>query len=388
MLRKNTFLLGISLAGALAVAVGCSGEEEDTESATSDIVQSQDLVISQVYGGGGNAGAVYTHDFVELFNRGKADVELGGKVLQYAAAASSFSATKDIVKLPAFTLKPGKYYVVQLAPGSATPVGDPLPKADYVASQPGEVIAMGKDKGKVALTTEADALVCGKADAPCEQEKLDALIDFVGYGAANQYEGNPTGALGSDKAAIRRGGGCAETGDNSSDFDTSGPPAPHLTDSPDCDSVDASVPPPVSADAAAPRPDAGSRPDASTPKPRDAGKADASKPSDAGSAPDDTDDDRSEEEDDDDDSATSSGSVTRKPSKKAASTTSTGAPPPQFVATAPDACAMTSGPTGSSTGFTALFGLALALVTLRRSSPQGAALQRRGAAPPAPRSQP
>jgi hypothetical protein len=26
------------------------------------------VVVSQVYGGGGNAGSVYTHDFVELFN--------------------------------------------------------------------------------------------------------------------------------------------------------------------------------------------------------------------------------------------------------------------------------------------------------------------------------
>lgn len=31
---------------------------------------SPDLVISQVYGGGGNSGAPYTHDFIELFNRG------------------------------------------------------------------------------------------------------------------------------------------------------------------------------------------------------------------------------------------------------------------------------------------------------------------------------
>jgi hypothetical protein len=28
---------------------------------------SPDIVISQVYGGGGNSGAMYTHDFVELF---------------------------------------------------------------------------------------------------------------------------------------------------------------------------------------------------------------------------------------------------------------------------------------------------------------------------------
>ena len=29
---------------------------------------SPDLVISQVYGGGGNGGAPYTHDFIELFD--------------------------------------------------------------------------------------------------------------------------------------------------------------------------------------------------------------------------------------------------------------------------------------------------------------------------------
>src|ERR1043165_2829511 len=28
------------------------------------------VVISQVYGGGGNASSVYTNDFIELFNRG------------------------------------------------------------------------------------------------------------------------------------------------------------------------------------------------------------------------------------------------------------------------------------------------------------------------------
>ena len=31
---------------------------------------SPDIVISQVYGGGGNSGATLTNDFIELFNRG------------------------------------------------------------------------------------------------------------------------------------------------------------------------------------------------------------------------------------------------------------------------------------------------------------------------------
>ena len=44
---------------------------------TSDVsALSTGVVISQVYGGGGNSGAPYTHDFVELFNRGSAPVSL------------------------------------------------------------------------------------------------------------------------------------------------------------------------------------------------------------------------------------------------------------------------------------------------------------------------
>ena len=73
-----------------------------------------DLAISQVYGGGGNSGAPFTHDFVELFNRGQAPVSLGGKSIQYASATGSFS---NVFALPAATVQPGQYYLVQLAGG-------------------------------------------------------------------------------------------------------------------------------------------------------------------------------------------------------------------------------------------------------------------------------
>src|SRR6058998_3328823 len=52
------------------------------------------VVISQVYGGGGNSGAPYTNDFVELFNRGTSTVSLTGWTVQYASAGgSSWSRT-------------------------------------------------------------------------------------------------------------------------------------------------------------------------------------------------------------------------------------------------------------------------------------------------------
>jgi len=42
------------------------------------LAASPDIVISQVYGGGGNSGAPLTNDFIELFNRGAASVDLAG----------------------------------------------------------------------------------------------------------------------------------------------------------------------------------------------------------------------------------------------------------------------------------------------------------------------
>jgi predicted extracellular nuclease len=47
------------------------------------------VVISQVYGGGGNANATYTHDFVELFNKGNATVDISDYSIQYASATGT-----------------------------------------------------------------------------------------------------------------------------------------------------------------------------------------------------------------------------------------------------------------------------------------------------------
>ena len=45
------------------------------------------VVVSQIFAGGGNAGATYTNDFVELFNRGAAAVNVTGWTVQYASGA-------------------------------------------------------------------------------------------------------------------------------------------------------------------------------------------------------------------------------------------------------------------------------------------------------------
>ncbi|MGL4517929.1 MAG: lamin tail domain-containing protein, partial [Shewanella sp.] len=68
------------------------------------------MVISQIYGGGGNTSAVYKNDFVELLNMGDADVDITNWSLQYASATGSNWA---VTPLPATQVKPGQYILVQ-----------------------------------------------------------------------------------------------------------------------------------------------------------------------------------------------------------------------------------------------------------------------------------
>ena len=64
---KYLTILALSTVTALAVGVGINAESEETDNASANVTASA-LVISQVYGGGGNSQAPYTNDFVELFS--------------------------------------------------------------------------------------------------------------------------------------------------------------------------------------------------------------------------------------------------------------------------------------------------------------------------------
>jgi lamin tail-like protein len=198
---------------------------------------SSDVVVSQLYAGGGNTGATYTNDYVELLNRGSGTVDLTGWSVQYATAAgTSWQATAL-----SGSIQPGHYYLVQLA--SAAAVGAPLPAPDATGTS--NLAASG---GKVALVRDAAALTCGATAGSCSADPL--VADLLGYGAASDYEGaGPAGSLTSSTANLRAGGGCVDTDVNASDF-ASGPAAPRNTASAAA-SCGASPPPSASASAAA-----------------------------------------------------------------------------------------------------------------------------------------
>ncbi len=165
-----------------------------------------DVVISQVYGGGGNSGAFYTHDFVELYNRGDSPVVLDGWSVQYSSAAGTTWQANALTG----TIEPGRYYLVRLAAGTGG--SSPLPAPDAFGT-----LAMGATSGKVALSSAATALTGACPVGP-------EVIDRVAYGASASADGCSgiwgarTANLSNTTAAFRLNDGCVDTGINGDDF--------------------------------------------------------------------------------------------------------------------------------------------------------------------------
>jgi predicted extracellular nuclease len=178
---------------------------------------SPDVVISQVYGGGGNSGAPYTHDFVELFNRGTATVSLNGMSVQYASATGTGNFSANPVVLLSGTVAPGQRYLVQQFGGTT---GAPLPTPDATGTA-----SMSGTAGKVALVDSTTGLACNGGSAPCDAGQLALIRDLVGYGGANFFEGAPAPALSNTTAGLRASGGCTDTDNNAADF-TAETPSP------------------------------------------------------------------------------------------------------------------------------------------------------------------
>ena len=195
----------INLAALLLAAAVCLA-------APSALAATSTVVVSQVYAGGGNAGATYQNDFVELFNRGGSAVDLTGWTVQYASATSTSWPTTPL----SGSIAPGRHYLVQLA--STATVGATLPAPEATGTS--NLAASG---GKVALVRDATALACGATAGSCSSAAL--LEDLVGYGSATDYEGAGAGACAHehDRGRCAQGGGCTDTDANAADFASAAP---------------------------------------------------------------------------------------------------------------------------------------------------------------------
>ena len=178
--------------------------------ASGDVVASAistSIVISQVYGGGGNLNATLRNDFIELYNLGSSTVSLTGWSVQYASSAGTTWQKTDLTG----SIPPGGYYLVQEAQGAGGTTNLPTPDATGT-------IPMSATAGKVALVSSQTLL-----SGACPTTNV---VDFLGFGSATTCsETTPTANLSNTTAALRNQGGAQDTDNNASDF-TIGAPNP------------------------------------------------------------------------------------------------------------------------------------------------------------------
>lgn len=192
----------LSGAGSATLVVDADGVRSNPVSVVIGGSLPDKIVISQIFGGGGNSGAPYRNDFIEIFNAGNTAVNLAGWSIQYASATAS---TWSTTPLNPITLSPGQYYLIQQAGGNN---GAQLPTPDATGT-----IAMAAGSGKVALVKSTTALPGACPNDP-------NVVDVVGYGStANCFKGSgPAPAASNINAATRKTNGCTDTRNNSSDF--------------------------------------------------------------------------------------------------------------------------------------------------------------------------
>jgi Lamin Tail Domain len=171
--------------------------------------QSTTLVISQVYGAGGNSTAIYNADYVELHNISGAAISLSGYSIQYASATATGDWT-GVSPLPAASIPAGGYYLIQMT--AAGSVGVALPAVDYAATP---TISMSAANGRVALVNGI---------APLTACPASGYVDLVGYGTSICFEGAAaTPAISAILAAFRNNNGCTDTNNNGADFSVAAP---------------------------------------------------------------------------------------------------------------------------------------------------------------------
>ena len=184
-------------------------------------IANSDIRISQIYSRGGEAGATFQNDYIELFNRGQSNVDINGwslSIANFAGVPPNIQISSTGIRLfnPAgIVITPGSHFLIKFG-GNGTNGQtvnnpdinlNPVPISDIGA----QIVLLDKDK----------TLPFGYC--PAAPDLTGNVVDYVGYGTAICFEGHVTLAPPPDKALLRIGGGCTDIEDNLADFSFSTP---------------------------------------------------------------------------------------------------------------------------------------------------------------------
>lgn len=183
MKRISARTLAIALAGATASSLLVTPTAIATPEGSLPL-------ISEVYGGGGNSRAAFSHDFVELFNPTDAEVDLSGWSVEYYSASGNLgNATELSGKIPA-----GGYFLIQQNPGNNTDLPS-LPTPDAIGTA-----NMSGSQGSVKLI-----------------DATSTEVDLIGWGEAALFEGGAAPET-SNPVSVQRTVAGVDTDNNAADF--------------------------------------------------------------------------------------------------------------------------------------------------------------------------
>jgi gliding motility-associated-like protein len=145
------------------------------------------VVISEVYGGGGNSGATYKNDFIELYNPTNAAVDLTGWSVQYASATGNLNWAATVLS---GSIAPKSFYLIQEAAGANGTLN--LPTPDKIGT-----LNLSGTTGKVLLSNSSTVQTGANPTDP-------AIVDKVGFGAANGFEGTAPAVVLTNSTSLER----------------------------------------------------------------------------------------------------------------------------------------------------------------------------------------
>ena len=176
-------------------------------------IQAQ-VVINEVYGGGGNSLAPFQNDFVELYNTSGSAVPMNSWSIQYTSSTGTSWNNQKLIF--SGTIPGNGYFLIQLA-GGAT--GSPLPGADATGT-----FNMSATAGKIVLCNNSTSVsaVVNPTDAN--------IVDKVGYGSGTNGFETAAAPAPSNTTSIQRTPIGTDNNNNSTDF-TTGSPSPTIAGS-------------------------------------------------------------------------------------------------------------------------------------------------------------
>ena len=160
------------------------------------------VVISGLYGGGGNANAPFRNDYIELYNTTDAPISLEGYTLYYTNAAGTSAATANTYTfLPGdLTIGAKKFALLKAASGTTVLTEWPIDFDFDLSHNSTSIFGMAAGSGKVLLLSTYTNLTAANS-IPATLEGIQAMtgyVDFVPYGATNIPAGHVFGATFAD----------------------------------------------------------------------------------------------------------------------------------------------------------------------------------------------